>query len=77
MEKMVFLDEFKPIKDPKTVYDQRTIIVTNKCISGALKQMKKWIFGWYLICGEASNGMEIYGYLEIVKLLIFTPSNNS
>lgn len=67
-----FLDEYKPIKDPKTVYDP-AIYSDEQMYQWGMEAMKNGYLDGYLICGEASNGMKFMGYYRNGEITNFHP----
>lgn len=58
-----FLDEYKIIKSPKTVYGPSKYS-NEEMYQWDLEAMTNGYLEGYLICGEASNGMKFMGYFR-------------
>ncbi|ABR34787.1 CdiA family toxin C-terminal domain-containing protein [Clostridium beijerinckii] len=67
-----FLDEYKIIKEPKTVYNP-TIYSDEQMYQWGLEAMENGYLDGYLICGEASNGMKFMGYFRNGEVTNFHP----
>ncbi|OJE42360.1 hypothetical protein BAQ49_11970 [Bacillus proteolyticus] len=67
-----FLDEYKIIKSPQTVYDPSKYS-NEEMYQWGLEAMTNGYLEGYLICGEASNGMEFMGYFRNGEITNFHP----
>lgn len=67
-----FLDEYKIIKSPKTVYDPSKYS-NEEMYQWGLEAMTNGYLEGYLICGEASNGIKFMGYFRNGEITNFHP----
>jgi Bacterial EndoU nuclease len=70
-----YLDEYKEIGNPKTVYDP-LVYSDEQMYQWGLEAMEKGYLNGYLICGEASNGMKFVGYFRNGEITNFHPVTN-
>ncbi|MFS8351778.1 T7SS effector LXG polymorphic toxin [Bacillus nitratireducens] len=67
-----FLDEYKIIKSPKTVYDPSKYS-NEEMYQWGLEAMTNGYLEGYLICGESSNGIKFMGYFRNGEITNFHP----